>query len=183
MTYNEILPLVRREPFVPLRVMLNDGRSFELRQFGQFMLVPRELTVRIPYELPATPMPIQQVKIQYSEIKEVIELADTQRKPNNGSGHGPPDGKKQPMTALELKTLLARRPFVPIQLIMNDGRTHEVLMARTFLVLKDWLELGQPDPELPPPAVRNVKSIPIADIENVIDMTPAGVVGDNADAS
>jgi hypothetical protein len=116
-----------------------------------------------------------------------------QREPNEGVGHasGETDpqeyngtrncfvhsdeikGGKQPMTALELKTLLTRKPFVPVRLIMNDGSTHDVLMARTFLVTKDWLELGQPDLELPPPAVRAVRSIPIAEIQQVVEIAPA----------
>lgn len=79
------------------------------------------------------------------------------------------------MTAVELKTLLTRKPFVPVRLIMSDGTTHDVLMARTFLVTKNWLELGQPDPELPPPAVRNVRSIPVADIRSVVEFVPSPV--------
>lgn len=77
------------------------------------------------------------------------------------------------MTAVELKALLARRPFVPVRLIMNDGTTHDVLQARTFLVTKDWLSLGGPDPDLPPPAVRGIKSIPIADIRQVVEFAPS----------
>ena len=76
------------------------------------------------------------------------------------------------MTARELKDLLTRQPFQPVRLVMNDGRTHDVVMPRTFIVVTDWLELGQLDPEFPPPAVRGVRSIPIAEIKDIIEIDP-----------
>ena len=89
MTYDEILPLVRREKFVPLRVTLNDGRSYDLRRFGQFMLVRSGLTVQIPYDFPIKPIQYEHVRIQYSEIKEVIEVPGAETHPGLRSVHGP----------------------------------------------------------------------------------------------
>jgi len=52
MTYEEILPLIRRERFVPLRLLLKDGRTYDLWRFGQFAAVPYIIKVRLPYEAP-----------------------------------------------------------------------------------------------------------------------------------
>jgi hypothetical protein len=74
------------------------------------------------------------------------------------------------MTAPELKALLARRPFIPVRLVMKDGTTHDVLHARTFLITRDWLSLGGLDPDLPPPAVRGITPVPIAEIREAVEI-------------
>lgn len=80
------------------------------------------------------------------------------------------------MTAREIKAQLTTMPFTPKRIILNDGSTFDVLMARTFLVTKNWLELGQPDPELPPPAVRQIRSIPIAEVRDVVEIQTTSAV-------
>ncbi len=87
MTYNELVTLVRRVPFTPLLVHLHDGRTYELRGFGDFMLIPSGLTVRLPYVLDrATTKSIDYVRIAFSDIKEATELASSAFA--GGVGHG-----------------------------------------------------------------------------------------------
>lgn len=87
MEYSNLLPLVRREPFVPLRVQLNDGRSYELRAYGQFALVPAILTVRLPYELNASTTKTEFIRIPLSDIKDVAEIPAVGAEQIGGVGH------------------------------------------------------------------------------------------------
>lgn len=87
MTYEEILPLVRREKFTPLRVILNDGRSYEMRAFGQFMLAPAWLSIRLPYELTHATNSVESVRLQYSEIKQVVELSEGDARASKGASN------------------------------------------------------------------------------------------------
>ena len=87
MEYSKLLPLIRREPFVPLRVQLNDGRSYELRAYGQFALVPALLTVRLPYELSTSTTKTEFIRIPLSDIKDVAELPSVGAKQIGGMGH------------------------------------------------------------------------------------------------
>lgn len=70
---------MRREKFIPLRLTLKDGRTIDMRRFGQFLLVPREITIRLPYDLDASTTRIEMVYINYDEVLSVSEhpeLAD-----------------------------------------------------------------------------------------------------------
>jgi len=76
MTYEEILPLIRRERFVPLRLLLKDGRTYDLWRFGQFAVVPYIIKVRLPYEAPLTSFQTDIVEINYPEIQDVVEVPE-----------------------------------------------------------------------------------------------------------
>ncbi len=50
------------------------------------------------------------------------------------------------VTPLEIRQLLARRPFIPLRIHMTDGSLHEIHHPELVLVLKQRIDIGvRPD--------------------------------------
>lgn len=67
------------------------------------------------------------------------------------------------MRAEELVELLRARPFVPLRIVMTDGRTYDIQHPGTALVLRERVDIGiRPDPETG--VVESVERCPLSHI-------------------
>lgn len=71
MQRDELLTMLRKRPFVPFRVCLVDGRSYEIRQPDMNLLANTFMTIGIPEPDVADPFPDHSVMVGLDEIARV----------------------------------------------------------------------------------------------------------------
>jgi hypothetical protein len=86
MSADDLLPLLRRRPFLPFRLVTTDGTAYEVRHPEMLMPGRRTVTVGLP-DNPAVPIYDQQVIVSLLHVQRLEPL-----QPSAAPGDGAPGG-------------------------------------------------------------------------------------------
>ena len=134
MTQDELLSHLRREPFQPFRLHLDDGTQLDVPRSGLVIPGFRSLHVGIPNA--AQPDLVDHtVRVEHSKIIRIELLGDPMMKPSQIG---------QSVTHEQLRSHLRRVPFKPFRLHLEDGQRFDVTNPELMMVTPRTTAVGVP---------------------------------------
>ncbi len=153
MTADEIRPLIKRDKnFRPFRIVLNDGRTFDIKDPWLVLGAGDELMIGRPCPEPELWGVVDSVEalVTWEEVAKV-EFLPPAVSPQ-GIRHGAPRSRpgEHVMTAEEIRPLIKRdESFRPFRITIDDGRTIDIRDPWLVLAVGDRFVIGLPMPENP----------------------------------
>jgi hypothetical protein len=86
MRAEELLQLVRHRPFVPLRVHMTDGKTYDIRHPDQIMV----LRQRVDIGVPAKPGDEVAERVEFCSLLHVVRVEEIPANAPPGETNGPP---------------------------------------------------------------------------------------------
>lgn len=153
----ELYDLLHGAPFQPFRVILKDGRRYDVVNKHAAVVGRNSMTI-------GTPFPDQRYKewpicesteyIDIANIKQIEMLDDSELRSENAkislsANNTEPrfSGVSTMIEPEKLYSLLHDGEFQPFRVYLNDGRHYDVVNRHTAVVGQTYMSIGKPLPE------------------------------------
>jgi hypothetical protein len=127
MDTKEIREAIRRDPFRPFVLCLNDGREIPVKRLGAIVVGLRQVAVVDVDELFTHLSPEQITSLRFLDPPPDAKKASSVAAPAQAGSNGSIDTE-------EIREAVVKRPFRPFALRLNDGREICVTLVGTTLV-------------------------------------------------
>ncbi len=142
MEHDEFNAWLRRKPFRPFRVIVDDGRTYEVRYPNMNLLASTYVKIGIPAASGGqSPLCDHTEYVRLSQIVRVEPFPEPDQKCAGAFLRG-----AQSMDHEQFHSFLCHRPFQPFRVFVDDGRTFDVRYPFMTLLNGPYARIGIPGP-------------------------------------